>query len=469
MRLWFVFWTVLVSAQVALALPRPIRSASASKPSPVAPAPAAVAPAGQRRVAVLPFERIGPVAPEDAQAQVSLRQSIGALPETQSFELPAPRCRADDGKCLSGVGRKNGATHVASGSIERFADGYALRLQLVDVGAQTKKEDKRLISGGAAELIAALELSACTLIVSGECRGRFIVSGADGARLLLNGRDLGALPFRSDVGVGRHQVRVVRDGRSTEDRTLVLSHGQQIEWQVQDKVGRLSFVEESEALPLPPELVLPDLPLDVEVAEPEAAKPVSAPVEVAAVEPPAAVAKTEPTPASAPVPVVSASPAAVPREAPARPRPNIMKAPATAVVVDEPPTATAIATEAITEPPSAPAEPASPRSARWMTPAFQGAVIATGVGLLSGIVLGAVAQGRASSLNADFDRRVLQPADAERYGSIRATATASNVFYGLGSVAAAGAAALYVIQPKVLDDSLRLFATPTSVGAAGSF
>jgi hypothetical protein len=465
MRLWFVFWTVLVSAQVALALPRPMRSASASKPSPAAPAPSAVAPAGQRRVAVLPFERIGAVAPEDAQAQVSLRQSIGALPETQSFELPAPRCRADDAKCLSGVGRKNGATHVASGSIERFADGYALRLQLVDVGAQTKKEDKRLISGGAAELIAALELSACTLIVSGECRGRFIVSGADGARLLLNGRDLGALPFRSDIGLGRHQVRVVRDGRSTEDRTLVLSHGQQIEWQVQDKGGRLSFVEESEALPLPPELVLPDLPPDVEVAEPVAAKPAPAPVALAAVEPPAAVAKTEPVPAPVSVPVLSASPAAVPKEAPARPRPNIMKAPAAAVVVDEPPPTTA----AVPEPPSAPAEPASPRSARWLTPAFQGAVVATGVGLLAGIVLGAVAQGRASSLNADFDQRVLQPADAERYGSIRATATAANVFYGLGSVAAAGAAALYVIQPKVLDDSLRLFATPTGVGAAGSF
>jgi hypothetical protein len=459
MRLWFACcWALMLTASpvYSAGLARPIRSSTATSASPVSPPPA-----GTKRVALGPLQQVGTSEFGDGSLDSALKRIVQALPSTEAVDLAGSKCAAEALTCWRSAGRKLGATHVAFGSVERFGEGHALRVRLVETEGTAQNELKRFVAGGASELQSAVEQSACELLAPGTpCQGTFILTGLTGARLFVDGREVSAVPARQELRPGLHQIRVQKGERSTEGRLITVAPGRTIEWQVQESNGVLTLLEEAESLPLPPDLLLEEPPGE---PAPVAAPPLTA----APVAPPA--------PTLAPAPVVVPDPPQPPMTVTPPPAPALPLAPDQAEPVA---TTTTLPRPAAARPepsaePTAVETPAAvaktPESARWLLPAFQGASVLAAVGLTTGVILGIVAQARAGSLNAAFDARELQPSDIDRYGSIRATATASNLFYGLGALGLVGAAGTYLVQPTVLDETLKLFITPSSVGAAGSF
>lgn len=213
-----------------------------------------------RKVGIYPLERIGPADPAYDRLQESLRRNIGFFPDVEAFDLATPsRCRADDVRCLVGVGQLAAADVVVHGSVERFGEGYAVRLQLIDVTTTTRREVKRLVHGGAEELAAAMEGAACELVVTGRCEGSLRITGPAGARVVLAGRDVAELPWNGTLPVGRHAVRVTRAGLSTEERYVGVSYGQEAMLSVTENAGLLAFSNPSdfgEAPVLPPEIAV---------------------------------------------------------------------------------------------------------------------------------------------------------------------------------------------------------------------
>lgn len=195
------------------------------------------------RVGVYPLERLGAADAAYAKLQDDLRRHLGLFPMTEAFDIATPsHCRADDLTCLVAVGRLAAADLVVHGSVERFSDGYAVRLQLIDVGRTTRREVKRIIQGGGPELAAAMERAACELMTTDACEGTLVVSGVPGARVLVGAKDLGATPFRSAIPIGRHLVRIARGGLSTEDRFVNVSYRQEALLDVEERAGMLAFM-----------------------------------------------------------------------------------------------------------------------------------------------------------------------------------------------------------------------------------
>lgn len=197
------------------------------------------------RVAVAPFERLGPADPAYDPLQKHLVDSIAAFPDIVSLAI-APKCEVDDGKCLVDAARSQNASHVVHGSVERFTDGYALNLFLVTTKDGSSRKDGRVVKGGAPALRESAAIGACDLLLKDRCLGTLRVEGGQGAagsRVFVNRRDVGTIPYTGPIPLGRHSIHVSRGEAFTEERVLSVAFGETLSLVVEDRDGALVLVE----------------------------------------------------------------------------------------------------------------------------------------------------------------------------------------------------------------------------------
>jgi hypothetical protein len=134
-------------------------------------------------------------------------------------------CKEEDVGCLVGAGVMSAVDKVVVGSVEKFSDGYAVRLHLVDVKSSSHKEAKRHVKGGVDDLRGGMELLSCELLGVSECTGLLKVStGLSDTQLHIDSKFTGGwIPGGAlALPVGPHVVRAERKGRSTEDRPVYI-------------------------------------------------------------------------------------------------------------------------------------------------------------------------------------------------------------------------------------------------------
>jgi hypothetical protein len=131
----------------------------------------------------------------------------------------APDLRACTGApaCLSAIGRALGVRRVVWGSVGELGDSYVVNLKLVD--AARGVEERRVegtLRGSADDLIEEVRVAAHRLLAPEAVRGAVAVeSDVRGARVLIDGRQVGRTPLARPVGdlsVGAHALRVEADG-----------------------------------------------------------------------------------------------------------------------------------------------------------------------------------------------------------------------------------------------------------------
>jgi hypothetical protein len=158
-------------------------------------------------------------------------------------------CKEDDVACLVGAGVIAAVDKVVVGAVEKFSDGYAVRLHLVDVKTSSHKEAKRHVKGGPDELRGGMELLSCELLGVTDCTGMLKVSTTLGDTTLdIDDKYAGgwkpgdalALP------VGPHMVRAERKGRATPGRPVYIDYRTELPLTValsEPPACRLHFME----------------------------------------------------------------------------------------------------------------------------------------------------------------------------------------------------------------------------------
>lgn len=385
---------------------------------------------GATRVGLLPLERIGEADPAYDSLELGLHRQAAALSGAAATDVVVPAtCAAGDAKCLAQAGQTAGAELVIASSVERFPDGYVLRMRGIPVATGTPKEIKRLVQGGAPDLLAAAELSSCQLLGIEKCEGSLRVYGPAGTRLLVDGKEAGSLPFAGPIAIGRHALRVMADLRKSDETWVTVSWKQEVAFNATAKADAF-VLEQSDfaalpeiAAPLPPPKEEPVAIVPVVPPPPPAAPVVSAPVVAAPAPVPGARADDLPLP---PV-VTEASPA-----------------PAAPPVVAETPAPTPAPNAAVSM---------KPIVSKPQQIAFYSAAAATGAMLLGGIIAGSVSLGTANGLNSKFAAGTLTPADRTAYDTARGAATTANVFFGLAGLGAVTAGAVFLTDPRVMGGS----------------
>ena len=458
------------------------------------------------RVGLCPLDRDGPADPTADEIQGDLRRSLAAFPDATVVDLPAsPDCKARDALAAATLARASLVDAVVQGSVERFNDGYALRLK-ASVGAAAPKDVKRLIQGGSADLQSAMDLSACELLATERCIGTLKIDGPKGAPVTVDARVVGALPFNGPVAVGRHSVRVGKAAATSDERFVSVAFKGQAALAVAPRGAKLAFVDVKPAAPVvvaPAPVVVVPPPAAVAAAKPPAAAPsedlafiIPDLADVTPAPPAAPVAVAPPPAVVAPAPVITAPIVAIvpppaepvaPPVAPvmvARPPPPVVPPPApVAVASPPPPTVTPSLPSASTDLPlgdppiidAAPAkpavalQPAPPSRIAWARPALIASSIASGAFVLTGVIFGAVSNSKANQANAKFAAHTLTSADKSLYDSARSSATVANVSFGLAALGAVTAGAVFLIDPSVLLGETRVAASPAGVSATRSF
>ncbi len=420
------------------------------------------------RIGVYPLERSGSARHAFRQVQADLKKSLALFPSVEVFDLAAPdRCRLSDLACLVNVGRLAAADWVVTGSVERFPNGVAVRLKLIDVARETQREVKTFLSGGASDLVGAMALAGCELLGVKKCEGTLAVSGTAGAQVLLGDQAVGKTPYSARLAIGHYRVRVAQDGLSTPEKAVDVGLARVTSVRVAKDGGRLLFAEDLPPPPLPP---LPPLPPPAPKASgaPPAAKP------LARAEPPAppkAPVPAKPAATMSPSLLAKASAKAVPAEATTVEAPSANVKPVPSGPPESAAAASPIASSFVAVAP--PGEPAL--ASGWRARAFYASGIAGAVLVVTGVVVGALASSTAGHVNQLYSSNKLTTADKPLYGQVRTEATVANVAYGLGGVGLAGAAVLYFWQPKLFGGggdgapALSLAVGPGGVAAGGSF
>jgi hypothetical protein len=344
---------------------------------------------GAVQVGIYPLQRKGGPDPVFDRLQGYLRANVALFPGVQAFDLFTPAyCGGDDTPCLVNAGRMAASDRVIHGEVEKFTDGYAVRMQLVDVkGNLPRREVKRHVHGGAIDLLAGMERATCELLAEGRCEGMLEIQDAPaGAAIFVDGEEAARAPVDGGLalGVGRHTVRVSRGPLSTEERRFTISYRH---------VTRLAVREMGEGMAL----VDPEVERGREPeVRPEAPRPKA--IEARKVEDP-------------PPPIVAAN-------------------------VPAPP---AVPAAAVTPPEGL----FTPEVRRWALYGTAGTAAAT---LVSALVFGARAELIASDLNARYARNELRASDRANYDAVEQSAAAANVLYAVGGVLGAAAATLFALE-----------------------
>lgn len=223
---------------LALALSAVLSGAGAVAPPPPEPPPPEPTPADrdaaerdvERRLLLVPLRSRGLSEPDHAALQEALMEAL----EHPRIELvlaeSQPACSRVS--CARALGRAHGASHVLTAEIVGEGRDYELALALIVVGERVgggEHIDERCSICGITELgeqlsgyavrlrERALELDpTATLTLAGQPRG---------ARVFVDGEELGALPFVGELEAGRHHLRISAPDHRERELVVDLAAG----------------------------------------------------------------------------------------------------------------------------------------------------------------------------------------------------------------------------------------------------
>src|SRR5688572_19374439 len=209
-------------------------------PAPPPPAPAVDAPPA-KLVAVLDIKG-SPGAEATASALTTvLTAEVGALDgfdavsrnELQSIlthQANASELGCDDVGCLANVGKLANAQLVISGSVVKVEGAHVLAVSLIDPAGPNIVDRKELSWRGSTEAMLAVIRPTVDRLLGGASSaahtGALEVFAADGALVVLDGKELGLAPIKDpvrDLMVGVQRLRVSKDGFETQDVDVVVT------------------------------------------------------------------------------------------------------------------------------------------------------------------------------------------------------------------------------------------------------
>ncbi len=202
---------------LGLALPLALGVAAARGSAAASPSEAS---AKSHAVLVLPLEAEGVLATDRGALEQRLRDAFEHPDITVIRAAEAELC--GDEACLRELGRERGASHVVHAKI--IADGRDYISQLVVLAVEDDGPAHVIDAGceicGLAEFddrLAARAVAARELILAKPAVGELeIVGTPEDARVRIDGRRRGRLPYRAQLSVGRHELIVSAAGHFPE-------------------------------------------------------------------------------------------------------------------------------------------------------------------------------------------------------------------------------------------------------------
>ncbi len=136
-------------------------------------------------------------------------------------------CGGED-KCLAAIGKKLGVDVMVTGSVAALGESYILNIKAVDVGraVQIRRIATDPLRGSPDELIDSIRVAAYRLLAPDQLHGSiFVLSDSVGARVSLDGKDIGMTPLPapiSKLALGEHVLRVeMKDYHPFEEKVVV--------------------------------------------------------------------------------------------------------------------------------------------------------------------------------------------------------------------------------------------------------
>jgi TolB-like protein len=180
------------------------------------------------RIAVTGFDALGLDAERVARLESLFRMELDRLsrhpiPSARTVKTTIQSSRelrrcSGENSCLARIGQALGVDVVVSGSVAALGDSYILNIKVVSASAGT--ELQRLttepLRGNPDELIEAMRVAAYRLLAPEQLLGSIsVLSDLVGARVLLDGKEVGATPLPRPIyklALGEHELRVEARG-----------------------------------------------------------------------------------------------------------------------------------------------------------------------------------------------------------------------------------------------------------------
>ena len=225
----------LAPVLLALAVSATSATSSASDASAASDTSATSGPA----VAVMPLLADGAVSVKQAHGVTALiRAALADALVSPSSDVHIAKVLADiadddknaqqcqrDAACLGAVADIRGADEIVSGSVAPAADGLHVALVLVRAKARNVATRAEATLQGNDGDVARLDRLVRTLVDPGSLRGTLVVTGDAGAHVVVDGRDVGALPIEPmELAEGDHVVKVTLPGYDELTRKVAVMH-----------------------------------------------------------------------------------------------------------------------------------------------------------------------------------------------------------------------------------------------------
>jgi hypothetical protein len=199
----------LRAATIGLALALAAPQARAAEP-PAAPSNTT------RTVLLLPVEAEG-LLPADREALDDRLRPVFEHPDIELLE-PEQLEPCTDEQCLRKLAREHGASHVVRAEVVADGRDYIATIEVLTLARDEPAStiDASCQICGVAEFderLAARAVAARDLILAVPQFGRLEVVGQpSGARVRVDGKWRGQLPFSENLGVGQHELSIIADG-----------------------------------------------------------------------------------------------------------------------------------------------------------------------------------------------------------------------------------------------------------------
>ncbi len=157
------------------------------------------------------------------------RSGVGVV-DYQAVSPPPEGC--GDAECWKTVAGDAGASHLVVGTVTVEGRDYAFELELIDAetGAVVASNSDRCEICGIDEVADLISSKAATLghQLTSQNQGAPVLvvdSNPTGARVTVDGKNVGTTPFEAELPPGLHVIRVEKRGHVTVERELELAAG----------------------------------------------------------------------------------------------------------------------------------------------------------------------------------------------------------------------------------------------------
>ncbi len=241
-------------ASMAIPVVAPATAEAPPTPAPPAPAPivatapdvAAVAPAApsEKQVAVLDLKASAGLEPlADALASMAVAElaaldgyravSRNELKSVLVHKADAAMLGCETVACIGGVGKLVDAQLVLTGSVDQVGAAHVLTLSLVDPAVPAVLERAEAAWRGSPDGMLPLVRPMIARLIAGPNasthQGALDVLTEEGARVVVDGREVGTAPLSSAItglASGVHRVQVEKDGALPHDADVVVTHNE---------------------------------------------------------------------------------------------------------------------------------------------------------------------------------------------------------------------------------------------------